>query len=98
MYLAEDHAAVNAAGHGDPANAGYRELPEQPATEGRFRALREIPVAPITAQDFILVKAQLSGPFALAIRPGGLRHDAVCLIWNTIKGEWRIVGILPIVD
>ena len=38
MYLVEDHAAVNDAGHGDPKGVGYAELPESPPEQGPYRA------------------------------------------------------------
>jgi hypothetical protein len=97
-YLAEDHAAVNAAGHGIPGSPRYGDLPETPVTEGPFRALRDISVAPIGPDDFVMVKNPLGGPFALVIQPGGLRHDAICFVWNTTAGAWRIVRMFPIID
>jgi hypothetical protein len=98
LYLVEDHAAVNAAGHGNPSSPGYGELPEMAIHEGPFRVLSDLSIVPISREDFITVKSALGGPFALAIQLGGLRHDAVFFVWNKMGDGWRIVRMFPIVD
>jgi Family of unknown function (DUF6765) len=98
MYLVADHGAVNAAGHGNPSSPGYGELPETAIREGRFRALSNLSVAPISSVDFDRVQDFLDGPFALAIQPDGLQHDAAFFVWSNTPGGWRIINMFPIVD
>ena len=99
MYLAENHAAVNAAGHGDPDKPGYAELPEKAQFEGRFKVQRGMDVAPLTLEDFATIKTNIGGTFALTIHPGGLPHDALCVTWQQAAGTgFRIVRMFPIVD
>jgi hypothetical protein len=98
MYLVEDHAAVNAAGHGNPSSPGYKEMPETASREGRFRVLSDISVTPISDVDFITVQGPLGGPFALAVQPGGLQYDAAFFVWSMTRDGWRIVNMFPIVD
>jgi hypothetical protein len=98
MYLVEDHAAVNAAGHGNPGSSRYAELPDAAMREGPFRVLPDISMAPAVPEDFIRVTSSLGGPFAFAVQPQGLRHDAVLFVWRNTSGGWRIVNMVPIVE
>ena len=98
MYLADDHAAVNAAGHGNPGSPGYQDLPETAMSEGRFRSSSYVPFAAISPSDFIRVEPGVGGRFAVAIQPSGLSHDALCLVWDQTTAGWRITRMLPLVE
>lgn len=97
MFLIDDHSIVNLYGHGDPKSARYREMPEAPPREGPFRA-RESLTPPIAFSDFFFETAGSTGnEYALVFQPEGLPHDAICLIWRSVNGDWKIVRMFALV-
>jgi hypothetical protein len=98
MYLVDDHAAVNRAGHCNPRHEGYSSLPETPPREGRFRA-RESLTPPVPFPDDFWQMAGVSNPeFAFVFQPEGLPHDAICLVWTLQGGNWKITRMFSIVS
>jgi hypothetical protein len=99
MLLADDHSAVNRAGHGDRRESGYRELPRTPPTEGPLRATRETSILmPVSADDF--VATDVAGPrgFALIMAFGNLPRDAVTFVWRKSGRGWSIVRMFALPD
>lgn len=72
MYLVDDHAAINGAGHGDPRNKGYAELPESPPRQGMYRASVSFAPPALVVQDFfpVALAGLVSTPAAVGIGPG----------------------------
>ena len=95
MYLADDHAAVNEYGHGNPAAHRYSELPLQPQTDGRFQSWEKINVPQIEPEDFLAID---DGSYVLVLLFDQMPHDSALLTWKEREGKWKVSGLLGFVD
>jgi hypothetical protein len=96
MYFADDHGAVNDAGHGDPRHPRYQLLPQVVQFDGLFRSSLEKVLAPrLSSANFVPTDAQ--SDFALAVQFANQPNDALALVWRQVQGQWRITLIMPIV-
>ena len=98
MYLATDHAQVNAAGHADPGHPLYDTLPETAQTDGPFRAAGGLERPTFSAGHFAALDDNPLAPgFAVALRLSDVPHEAIVLVWRQTGGRWAITAMFPVV-
>jgi hypothetical protein len=107
MYLVVDHARVDRAGHGDPANKEYASLPESTGADRGPWPVDALPLErPLKATDFLRLddfpqrRLRTPGPaFALVVQPSNQPYDSVSLIWeHEADGRWRITSMVGSIE
>jgi hypothetical protein len=98
MYLVNDHAAVNAAGHGDPRAERYATLPESPQSGGTFRARSFVTPPRLGPADFVPMAATGGrATFGLIVQLPNQPYDGVGLVWQQVDGVWKIVRMISFI-
>lgn len=95
MELVADHSAVNAAGHGNPEDPRYRDLPLHPVSEGQFRTAPL--VAPrLTPQNFLSLTPShgLSPDFACLLTTEHSLSDEIALVWRQSNSRWKLSHLI----
>jgi hypothetical protein len=98
MQMIDDHQAVNEAGHGDPRNSRYSELPTAPTNSGPFKATRRADPPKVIARDFVTTDVLDQPSFALILGNADAIRDALTLVWRRTNGRWTIVRLFAVAD
>lgn len=97
IEIVADHAAVNAAGHGDPRQQGYLRLPRRAQTEGEFRTADPVEIR-LTTEDFFRSSGPgselSSGDYGQMRTTSPTLPDGVALVSRQFSGGWKIVRLV----